>query len=42
MSYTGKCENCGIEHPSISIMVRKDRGDGILTKRILVFKVCKH
>ena len=29
MSYTGKCENCGIEHPSISILVKKDRGDGI-------------
>lgn len=29
ISYIEKCENCGIEHPSISIMVRKDRGDGI-------------
>ena len=29
MSYTGKCENCGIKHPSLSMLVRKDRGDGI-------------
>ena len=29
ISYTGKCENCGIEHPSISIIVRKDIGDVI-------------
>ena len=42
MSYNGKCENCGIEHPSISIVIRKDRGDGIGPERILVFKVFRH
>ena len=29
MSYNGKCENCGIEHPLLSMLVKKDRGDGI-------------
>jgi hypothetical protein len=29
LSYNGKCEHCGKEHPSISVPVRLDRGDGI-------------
>lgn len=28
-NYSGKCDNCGKDHPEMYIELRKDRGDGV-------------